>query len=147
MQTGIQFLLILTLASVLYSCKKDKDGDGGGGNKITKDKIAGSYRLVSMMYKSGTNPAMELLDYFDACEKDDITTLKTNNTYTVSDAGTQCSPPGDDSGTWDLPNTSSIIFDGETYTLKSFDGDKLVIQITDNSTGVSEEITMTMDRQ
>ena len=146
MQTGTQFLLIVTLASVLFSCKKDKDGDGGG-NKITKEKISGSYRLVSMMYKSGTSAPMDLMDYFDACEKDDITTLHNNNTYTVADAGAKCNPPGDDSGTWDLPNTTSIIIDGDTYTLKSFDGDKLVIQITDNSTGTTEEITITLDKQ
>jgi len=134
------------MASLLFSCKKDKDGNGGG-SKITKQNISGTYKLVSMMYKQGTDPAMNLMDYMDACEKDDKTTLKTDGSYIVEDAGTKCNPPGDDSGTWDLPNTNSIVIDGETYTLKSFDGDKLVIVITDNTSGMTEEMTITMDKQ
>jgi hypothetical protein len=58
------------------------------------------------------------------------------------DVGTVCSPTSNDSnGDWDLTNSTTIIWDGEAATIKSFDGHTLVFEFNlGNNTILSETL-------
>ncbi len=90
------FVLLVT------SCKKDEDEPIA----VTKENIAGSYKLQTLKLKIGSSAESDITTQIPACERDDIQTFNVNNTYTSSDAGIQCSPPGDYSGTWSLVSTT-----------------------------------------
>jgi hypothetical protein len=122
---------LLTICSFLLlisSCKKDDD-DSNNPSAITKENLSGSYVLVSATGKiNGLD--IDLTDYesvLPACQKDDILTLKTDNTFQSTDAGTKCSPDGSEEGTWSLPNSSTIIIKDQTFNILSFDGSNLKV--------------------
>lgn len=143
MQTGFSILLVSSLTLGLVACKKDKKEV----NLMTKEKISGTYFMTSMMYKEGTSTPINLIDYMDDCSKDDLTILQNDNAYILKDAGAKCNPPNDYQGVWELKNSNTIVVDGEEYTIKSFDGDKLVLFISYNGGGMTEEITISLDKQ
>jgi hypothetical protein len=122
-----QLLFFLATTLILFSsCKKDDDDDNNP-SAITKENLAGSYVLVSATGKVNGQD-IDLTDYetvLPACKRDDILTLKTDNTFQSTDAGTKCSPDGSETGNWDLPNTSTISIDNNTFTIVSFDGTTL----------------------
>jgi Lipocalin-like domain len=125
-------------------CSKDDKKDN---SKVTKSNIAGTYKLTAAKYKDGSNPEQDLYSLIPACSKDDVTTLKTDNTYVTVDQGTKCNPPNDDSGTWNLPNETTLVMDGDSYTIKSFNGSTLQLSLTDNSSGTTEVTTITLVKQ
>jgi len=129
----------------LFSCNGDKKN-----NCITSAAaIAGSYKVTAVTYKaSATSPEINYFDqlYPDACEKDDIITFSANNTYVFSDAGVACVPSGNDNGTWSLSGTTSIVIDGYTAELESFDCKKLVF-INPNTQTAGDRLKLTLTRQ
>jgi hypothetical protein len=101
-------LTLIVLASVLIfsGCKKDdaktcdlNSANFAGTYKITSELVNG----VEIHNSANTDP----------CELDDLLIFNANGTYEYSDAGTVCSPSGDDSGTWSLSG-SNLILDGST---------------------------------
>lgn len=132
-------------ALVLTSCGKDDEDK----SEVTMENVAGTYKVQSATVQMGTGgPTMDIVAQMDACERDDTQTLNVNGTYTTADAGTQCNPPTPpDSGTWSLPSTTTITMDGETYTITSFDGDKLSVSQTYTDQGITYTVNMTLDKQ
>jgi hypothetical protein len=135
-------LLIISLAT-FSSCKKDKDEPVA----ISLQSLAGSYKLTAWTYKYGTMPEEDMMQLLDACEKDDVITLKTDKTYTSADVGVICTPPGDYTSDWDVPSATKIIVDGEEWAIDSYDGKVLKISQSDTSGGVTEVDKMTLTRQ
>ncbi len=138
--------ILLGLSAVVLlatACKKDDDETIA----ITKENIAGAYKLESLKLKQGTSPEADITSQIDDCQKDDIQTFLVNETYTYTDAGVVCSPAGDDSGTWSLPSTTSMIIDGDTYVLNSYDGSRLVLSYTETIMGTTYTTTVTMKKQ
>jgi hypothetical protein len=134
-------LLIISLAT-FSSCKKDKDAPA-----ISIQSISGSYKLGAWTYQENQMPPDDLIQYMDDCEKDDIINFKTDKTFTNTDAGVQCMPPGGYNGDWDLPSTTKIILDGEEHTLDSFDGTTLKVSQSETLSGVTEVYRMTLVKQ
>jgi hypothetical protein len=130
-------------ALVATACNKDDEDPA----EVTTENIAGTYKFVSLKLRSGNGPDVDITSQMDACEIDDTQTFNTNGTYNYADAGTQCSPAGDYSGTWSLQNTTTIIMDGDSYTIKSFDGDKLEISYSETDQGVTYTSTVMLDKQ
>lgn len=135
-------LLIISLTT-LSSCKKDKDETPA----VTIQNLAGSYKLGAMTYKDGNQPEVDLMVLMDACEKDNIMTLKTDKTYNNVDAGVQCVPPDNYSGDWDLPSSTTITIDGDNLTVDSYDGKVLKLSDTYTSGGVTEVTKITLNKQ
>jgi hypothetical protein len=141
-----KFMLIGLSSFVLFatSCKKDSEDT----STVTKEHVAGNYKLTASTVKVGSSAEQDLMIYMDACDKDDIIALKTDLTYTITDAGIKCSPTNDDNGTWSLPSTTTIKLDSDTFTISSFDGSKLVLTEVDNSTpGTTYVYTTTFTKQ
>ncbi len=99
-----------------------------------------------MTYKASATSAE--VDYFailDACAKDDVTTLNTNGTYRLTDAGIVCSPPNTDNGTWSLSGNTMTI-GGSLATIESFDCKTLVVSIPDTQVA-GDKLKVTLTKQ
>ena len=135
--------LVVALSALLFitvSCKKDD-------NNISKEDLVGSYTLVSVTAKYGTSPEVDITDdWIESCAQDDVTTLKADDTYAVVDAGVQCDPPGDDVGTWSVSG-NSLTMDGQTSAISSFSGNTLVLTTTENVSGQTITVKLTMRKQ
>lgn len=117
------FSALVVLAT---SCKKDKDDDGPV--TPTKENLVGSYKVTKVQAGSGTQ-FMDITsqDWAEACEKDDLHKLNADNTYQWVDAGVKCDPSEDYTDTWSLTNSTTLVIDGETLTIRSFDGKNLEV--------------------
>lgn len=133
--------LTLTVALFFTACKKDPTCE------TNQASIAGAYKITAVTYKASAASAE--IDYFnilfsDACDRDNVYTFQTNSTYQIKDAGTICSPNGDDNGTWSFVSASSIIIDGDPITLESFNCKTLVMVNLDTQvTGDRLKLTLT----
>ena len=127
MKKFILFLVIYVLA--FASCKKDKKDDNCS---LSEANLAGSYKITSIKYKaSASSPEEDYIDQFlEPCEKDDIITLNTDHTYVYTDAGTICSPNGNDNGTWGLSG-NVILVDGDPATVENFNCSSFTAVATD----------------
>jgi hypothetical protein len=125
---------LFSLSLLATACKKGKDAPAP-----TKENLAGQYKLTAMIEKS---PGMQDVDLYathtDACDKDNITELKTDGTYTYSDVGVVCEPADDNQGIWSVSG-NTITFDEYPVTISKFDGSTL--EITD--TYVVDSVTYT----
>ena len=98
MKKNLSFSAIVLLC--LSSCKKSSSEETLA---ITKENLVGSYKIGSVMVKASGTPEYNATDdLYEACEKDDITTLNADFTLVNTDAGTQCSPVGNYEDTWSL---------------------------------------------
>lgn len=139
-------LLAFSVAAIAFtSCKKD---DNSSGNGISKERLAGSYKTSAITMKMGAGAEQNVTNnYLDVCERDDITTLNLDYTYTYADAGVTCNPPGNSSGIWDLPGQNQFKIDNDVYQLDSFDGQMLQISQTQQQSGQDVKITVYMMKQ
>ena len=67
---------------------------------------------------------------------DDVYKLNSNLSYEVVDAGTQCDPTTNSTGDWSLPNSTTIVVNDETSTIRKFDGKNLELVVGDNSSSL-----------
>jgi hypothetical protein len=116
-------LSLAVVISLVSACSKDDDGP-----VVTSlDTVAGDYNVEAVTVNLGSNKTDVLSEYFETCQKDDILQLKKDKSYANVDAGVVCSPSNAYTGTWDIVSTSRIRIDGDEYTIKSFDGKKLIL--------------------
>ncbi len=116
---------------------------------ISKENIAGSYKLIAAAYKS--SPTAAETDYYDiilpeACDKDDVLTFKTDGSFVLTDAGMKCSPVNDDSGVWTL-NGNILTSDGDETTIENFDCNKLLVLSISDVYVTGDKLKMTYTRQ
>lgn len=142
----ITWLIILLVMTTLFvwSCKKK---DKVNTCAVNEANFAGSYKVESAKYKASASSAETdaLSTYFDPCELDDVTTFNTNHTYTYTDAGTTCTPNGNDNGTWSLSG-SNLIVDGFTQVVENFSCNNFSISNTDVNTA-GDKLTITFKKQ
>ena len=143
MKKAILAVSMLSLAFI--SCKKD---DKEEAVTPTKENLVGSYKVTSITAAGINvfNNQDESSNYFEACERDDVYTLKADLTAERADAGIQCDPVNNGTGTWDLVNGNVIALE-EVFTtmdiegtIKSWNGSKLVLE--DNSMGFIVSVTL-----
>ncbi|MEO6613587.1 MAG: lipocalin family protein [Chitinophagaceae bacterium] len=137
-----KLLLFSLVAGMGLSCKKNDSCSTNAGS------VAGPYRITAYAYKSSSS-ATEV-DYYnvifsDPCDRDDIYTFNSNGTYHITDAGTVCSPPNTDDGTWALSGNTMTI-DGEPGTIQSFDCHTLVVVIADTQVA-GDQLKITLVKQ
>jgi len=116
---------VLTL--VFSSCKKDKTD---APVTATKENLTGTYKMTAATMASGGS-SVDVFNndnFTEPCERDDIYKLNADNSYSIQDAGTVCSPSNDyNGGTWSLDNSTTLNLDGEIGTIKSWNGKTLVV--------------------
>jgi hypothetical protein len=138
--------LMLIGTSFITACKKS------GPDPVCKTdatSISGSYKITAVTYQA--SPTSAEVDYFntlfpDACDRDNVYTFQTNNTYQIKDAGTVCSPNGDDNGTWSFVSASSLVIDGDPIALQSFNCKNLVLVNSDTQTA-GDKLKLTLTKQ
>jgi hypothetical protein len=138
-----KFLTTPILFFLFISCNKD---DNPPTCTTTTATLAGTYKIIANTYKE--TPTSDEEDQYalkDACEKDDLLVLNSNNTYNATDAGIACSPPNDESGSWSLSG-SNLTIDGEPVTIKSFDCKTLVL-ISMDVFVTGAQISLTLQKQ
>ena len=134
-------LLALTLLAT--ACKKDKDAPA-----ITKENIAGTYKLMTIKVTLNGSPEMDA-DEREDCEKDDLYTLNVDNSFGYTDAGTVCDPAGDFTATYALNGSelSSEDFADLNGTITSFDGTNLVLTVNGQEGDMTYSIKSTFKKQ
>jgi len=138
-----KFLSIPFLFFLFISCNKD---DNPPTCTTTTATLTGTYKIIASTYKE--TPTSDEVDEYalrDACEKDDLLVLNSNNTYNATDAGIACSPPSEDSGSWSLSG-SNLTIDGDPVTIKSFDCKTLVL-ISKDVLVTGDQISLTLQKQ
>ena len=113
----------LALSMFLVSCKKD----GTTSVTPTKENLTGSYKLTAASFNGQEVLSNDM--YFEACERDDVYRLNADMSYERQDAGTVCSPAGDESGSWEFTSSTAITIDGVPYKVDSFDGRSLKVSL------------------
>lgn len=136
------------------SCKKDDDGDaGGGGTAVTKAGLltSGGWILKSM---EADFPApigtMDMYALMDECDKDDIMTFKSDKTTLGDEGATKCDPNDPQTtgtGTWELTSNDTqleVTEDGETtvMTITSLTSDELLVEVTEYDSSIMANLTM-----
>lgn len=121
------------LALLFSSCKKDNEDQKA--LTPTKENLSGIYKITKIMGREGSGAEQEVTnEWMEECEKDDLHKLNTDLTYEWIDAGTKCLPTGGYTDKWNLLNAMTVVIDGDTYNIKSFDGKTLVLEYAWSST-------------
>ena len=107
--------------------------------------VAGNYKLTASTVTYG-GVTIDGMQYIDDCQKDDILTLNSDSTYVYTDAGTTCSVNGSSTGEWFISG-SYFVQDGDTATIKSFNGSALVLTIKEDYNGATAVGTTTLTKQ
>ena len=138
-------ILVISSAMLIFSsCKKS---DSASCNTDVAS-ISGSYKITGAKYKSSSSsPEIDYLSllFSDDCERDNVTTLKSDGTYITVDAGLVCSPSSGSSGTWSLSG-NTITIDSDASTVESFNCTNLVVSNTDINTS-GDKLTLTLTKQ
>ncbi len=122
---------ILVLVTISIACKKNKSDSDPAPTTPTVATLSGSYKISKATVFNGTTE-IDATSFYPACLRDDVHKLNANLSYELIDAGVQCNPPGNKMGTWSLTNSTTIIIDGTSGTIRKFDGTNLEITGTVN---------------
>jgi hypothetical protein len=136
-------ILAAVILMAAVSCKKSKSDSCS----INASSISGSYKLGSVKYKANSTSAETDITntYYSACERDDVYNLNVNGTYTYVDAGTVCTPSGNDNGTWSVSG-NTLTIDGSPNNIDAFDCSSLVSSETGVFT-MGDKVTITLIKQ
>lgn len=143
MKKTIIGLAIFTLS--LTSCKKDNEIKT---LPLTKENVAGSYKLTTVEQKVGTqrsNVTDTWFEFMGSCSQDDITNYNVAGTYAVTDAGTVCDPSNDHEGAWDVANTNTLTIDGLSVPVESFTAKEL--KLVRDEAAINGQYIFTFTRQ
>ena len=149
-KTSIHLMLSIIFATIILAgCTKSKDSEPVG---VTKENLAGSYKLTAL--KSKTNIIPDEVDSYgelEACEKDDIYTLRADFTADYTDAGTKCDPDGSyPNVNWQLDG-NNIMIPGSSSdysgVVKSYDGKTLVVEGSYSIGSISVTVKATFTKQ
>ena len=147
------FTLVVAASMAVVSftgCKKDAASPGKGGG--LKEKLVGSYKMTKLTLtqvdpETQEEQTTDILDQYSSCDRDNIYVLKSDMTSQVIDAGEQCSPSSDDTGSWSLPDNNTIVMDEQTYHIDSMDGTNLKMSVDIEQDGVEATLKMTYVKQ
>jgi len=133
--------MAVVFAVALSSCKKDDEKVCD----LNQSNLLGSYKTTSFKYKAdASTPEVDEFLTLPACEKDDLYVFNSNYTVNFVDAGTQCTPPGNDASVWALSG-NTITIDGEIGTVTSFNCSGMTVTFLGTTAG--EVTTITLAKQ
>lgn len=117
---------------------------------VTKESVSGKYVVTAITLGDGGLVERDITTEVmpDECQRDDSYDLQLDGTLTYTDEGNQCTNTRPlTTGTWDLVTASEITIDGETHTIKSFNGKDLITQDQRNYNGDMRTITTFYQKQ
>ena len=137
------FILALLIIAGLAGCKKTTFND----IPVTTDNLVGSYKITAVTGKTGSYPEFSIYSQvLTPCQQDDIYTLSANFDAIYTDAGTKCSPAGDETSTWSLSG-NVITIRNIAGTIDHYDGKTLIVSRPDSSTGTQMTVKATYTKQ
>ena len=121
--------LLLFSGFAFASCKKDKDEEPAPPTK--KELLSNKWKVSDVKNADGTSvialPVPQIV-----CLKDNIFTLKADDTYTIDEGAVVCEPSTAQSGTWSLTSNDTKI----QFTPSS--GDPLTLDLVEvNATSLT----------
>lgn len=118
-------LPLLFWAFAFVSCKKDKNEDEKEPTK--KELLSNKWKVSDVKNEDGTSvinfPVPQIV-----CLKDNIFTLKADDTYTIDEGTVVCEPSTAQSGTWSLTGNDAKI------QFTPSDGDPLTVDLIEVNT-------------
>ena len=126
----------------LTQCTKDET-PAATSVEFNTTNVAGTYKLSAVVFiPSGSTLEIDAFSLFPACQKDDTFSFSAAGSFTLTDAGTQCSPIGGFTGPFTITTTptKTITYRGQTYDVQSFTSTTLVISYA--TSGVYNGITV-----
>ena len=143
------YLLLLAVAATVSftSCSKDDD-DATPAKSKTEYLTASGWKVTSVTvdpaidFDGDGTKETDLLPFSQACNLDDLTVFKTDQTYTEEEGATKCDPNDPQvytTGTWAFSNNENTITLTETgsTTPNSF----TITQLNDNTLQYTESFT------
>lgn len=131
--------LLIPVAFLLFlgSCKKSDSGCS-----LSQSSILGTYKITAATYKENSSSAVEN-EYilWNACKKDDTITFTSDGVVTITDAGSVCSVPGNDTDGWVLISNTIVFTNIGSYTISNFSCSGMVLTYYDPADGETETIT------
>ena len=119
----LAFSFFAFLAFAVVSCKKDHT-QPQTDPVPTVANVSGSYTIAKITIKNNAS-GQEVEQTYPDCKKDDELHFNANMVFDYVDAGSVCLSPGDWSGTWALPNSTTLEIDGSPATIVKFNGTNL----------------------
>ena len=123
-------MILFTAAVALSSCSKDDDDN----NNNPSGPVINTANLTVKPWKATglTIGGADFWSIAEECEKDNIYTFKTDNTYIEDEGATKCDS-GDPqiivTSTWSLINNNTrLVYDGDTATIKELSSTKMVLE-------------------
>ncbi len=147
-----KFLSLAIFAFLLVQCSKDDDAPA----KTPAELIIGSWQVTSDVfspaYDLGTGtPVSEAYPLYEACEKDNITTFKTNSEGEFNEGATKCDAADEQTipFLWTLKdnNTTLNISAIADFKILQLDATTLKISSTFDDGGVTYTETFTFTRK
>ena len=126
------FVVLAAATVAVSSCKKDEDNSSNtpsNTNTASKKEL-----LTAKPWKTTglTIGGADLWSQFDACEKDNIYTFKTNGVYIDDEGATKCDPADPQivtTSTWALiENDTKLVYAGDTAIINEISSSKMVLQ-------------------
>lgn len=136
----------LTGLVATVGCNKEEEA-APAPTPFTKEAVAGSYKITAVTASINGSAEMDASSSFNPCYLDNVTILRTTGTYTMVDAGLQCSPAGDLDGTWSITSNTAIDIGPEAFTKKSWDGKTLVLTKSGDFNGAPATLTTTFTKE
>lgn len=120
------FLILIVAVFTFASCKKDKEQEN---EPTKKERISDIWKVADVKNADGVS-MIDLPIPQIVCLKDNIFTLKTDDTYSIDEGGVVCDPSTAGSGTWSFTdNDTKLKFTPTT-------GDPLIfdfLEVTDSN--------------
>ena len=131
------FVIALLVVTFFAACTK-------GLNEpltITKDNLVATYTIVSMKASEPSLGEKDVTnDNYAPCEKDDQVVLRSDYSAAFIDAGVRCSNASAGAGTWELYG-NILTIDGDDYIITKLTRSSLVLQQTQNVSGLIVTVT------
>lgn len=122
----IKYTALAIFALSLGACSKNGDKKS---NLVLLTQAAWKYQIAG--FDADLNGSVDIESSFiEACDKDDVTTFKTDNTGTFDAGATKCDPSElqTESFDWQFKNgETEIFYDGDTYKILSIDDNTIKI--------------------
>ena len=129
-----KIILLLTIGTTILfssSCKPvEEENTPSNPTPASKTEL-----LTSKVWKvtAFTLDGQNFFSQLDDCEKDDLTTFKTNGSFIEDEGATKCNvsdPQIITSSTWKfIDNETKILVDGDTATIKTLSTTSLILEI------------------
>jgi hypothetical protein len=144
----LTFLSLILLA--LFSCEDDEKSKTelltGKTWKMTGYTVDPAYNYFGTLIS-------DIFAQWDACDKDDIYSFKTDKTYTFEEGLTKCDPEDDqvyETGTWTFNADETVLVlttEGETYnmTIVELSSGTLILTDQEQEEGIYYTYTLTFN--